>query len=88
MGSSSDGCGPRSQATGGPGRAGVGDDVLDVDAEALQHDGTGGALAEAVDPDAVVGVALPPERGGGLDRQHGYPGRQHRGAVVGSLGAA
>ena len=44
-------------------------DMVDVDAELVQDEFARRAGTEAVDADGRVGVALPPEGGGGLDRQ-------------------
>ncbi len=63
------------------------DDVVDVDAELVEHEFAGCAGAEAVDPDRVVRPAFPTERGGGLDRQRRHAGGQDRVAEGSSCAA-
>src|SRR5262245_56133503 len=55
-------------------RAGARGDVLGGEAEFLHRDRTGCRRAEVVDPDDVVGVPLPPERGARLHRERGDVG--------------
>src|SRR3954469_3672156 len=58
--------------------------VVDVDAELRQRDGARGTCSEGVDTHGGVRVAVPAERGGGLDRQHRHTGWQDGGALLGA----